>query len=167
MKNRRKRRYVDSAVQGALLKRIVLHWFLFFAIAFFALPLWHVIQAAEFSQSFTSMILEGWRESVPALLLLVAMLPIFVWDTLQLSHRFAGPMYRIHATIRSLIAGETFHPIRLRKGDFWTDVATDFNTMVEQLSARPANSEPLPAPSTADTSQRHGDADALAEVNGP
>ncbi|MFW6114236.1 MAG: hypothetical protein ACOC7K_00680 [bacterium] len=164
MNNRRKKHFIDSAVQGALLKRIVQHWFVFFTVAFFALPLWHVMQMTDFSQSLGSLLVEGWRASIPTLLLLVAMLPIFVWDTLKLSHRFAGPMYRIHGTIRSLIAGEEFQPIRLRGGDFWKDVAADFNTMVEQLRSQTTDSEPSTAPQPANTSQPSG-ADALAEAD--
>jgi len=135
MSNRRKKQFVESAVQGALLRRIVLHWLLFFTIAFFALPLWSMIQTADFSRPFASLMWQSWFETAPVFLLLIALLPLFAWDTITLSNRFAGPIYRLHKTIRSLGAGEGFRPIKLRKGDFWTDLADDFNDMVERWNA--------------------------------
>ncbi len=166
MKNRRKRYYIDSVVQGVLLRRIVLHWFIFFALASVLMPLWHVMQTATFSKPFGSLLIEGWKETLPVLLLLGAMLPIFVWDTLKLSHRFAGPMYRIHQTIRGLIAGEDFRPIRLRPGDFWKDMAADFNCMVQRLASQAAKGQPLPERDAADADRYGSDTDALVEANG-
>jgi hypothetical protein len=65
---------------------------------------------------------------------LIAILPLFVWDTVTLSHRFAGPMCRFHNSIKRLAAGEEVRPIRLRKGDFWTNFADDFNVLLERLA---------------------------------
>jgi len=134
MQNRRKRKVIDSVVQGAIGRRIALHWLIFFAMAFFTLPLWNIISGMQFSGSFSSLLARGWMETAPVLVILLAMLPIFVWDTVKFSHRFAGPMYRFHQTVKSLAAGEDVPPIRLRKGDFWTEVADDFNSLIKSLT---------------------------------
>ena len=141
MKNIRKKKYIDSAVQGAMARRIIQHWLTFFAVLFVLLPLWRLIQTGSLSAPFSTMIIESWKETLPVLLILAAMIPIFVWDTIKLSHRFAGPMYRFQKTIQSLAAGEEVAPIRLRKGDFWHNVADDFNAMLQRVNAR-ADAEP-------------------------
>jgi len=43
-------------------------------------------------------------------------------------------MYRLHRTIRSINDGEEFRPILFRDGDFWQEVADDFNTMMERFA---------------------------------
>lgn len=136
MKNRRRKRLIDSAVQGALVRRILVHWLLFLGMACLTLPLWRIATGAEPLGPFTMLMTRGWIASAPVFVVLLAMLPLFVWDTVTFSQRFAGPMYRFHKTVRDLNAGEQFHPIRLRKGDFWMEFAEDFNTMVERMEER-------------------------------
>ena len=61
------------------------------------------------------------------------MLPVFIVDTIKLSHRFAGPIYRLRQTIR--IAGRRrarYQPMKFRDFDFWQGLAEDFNQMVER-----------------------------------
>ena len=151
MRNRRKKQFVDRAVQGALARRIILHWLLFFTMAFFVFPLWKLLSSGDLSRPFAELMLRSWAETAPVLFVLVAMIPIFVWDTMTLSHRFAGPVYRFHKAIRDLAAGEEVPPIKLRKGDFWKNVAEDFNVMMERFKSEQAeqaqqDEEPEPAP---------------------
>jgi len=142
MKNRRHKHFVDSAVQGALARRITLHWLIFLAMACLALPLWQLRSHGTFSSSFSQMMAEGWAAMAPVFIILIAMLPIFVWDTVKFSHRFAGPMCRFQKAIRSLAAGEETRPIGLRKGDFWTEFADDFNELLERLESERENDSP-------------------------
>lgn len=135
MRNRRRRRFVDSPVQGALIRRILYQWLIFLAVASIMLALVRVWSAREFTASFSTMFLQGWAETAPMLIVLVAMLPMFLWDILKLSHRFAGPMCGFQQTVRRLAAGEEVRPIRLRKGDFWTDFADDLNTLIQRLES--------------------------------
>jgi methyl-accepting chemotaxis protein len=136
MKNRRKQRFIDLAVQGALIRRILLHWFLFLATACMVLPVWRIVTGAEPLGPFTELMARGWVHSGPIFVILLAMLPVFVWDTVRFSQRFAGPMYRFHKTIQDINAGEESRRIKLREGDFWTQVADDFNVMMERMEQR-------------------------------
>ncbi len=43
--------------------------------------------------------------------------------SLALSHRIAGPMVRIKGALNGLIAGQKVRPVRLRRKDFFKDVA--------------------------------------------
>ena len=67
------------------------------------------------------------------------MIPIFVWDTVTLSHRFAGPMYRFRKTLQELAAHGEAPPVKLRDRDFWQDVANDFNAVLERLASEPGH----------------------------
>ena len=51
-----------------------------------------------------------WWTHGPFLLVMFFMLPVFIVDTIKLSHRFAGPIYRLRQTIRSLAHGERVPP---------------------------------------------------------
>ena len=151
MRNRRRKQFIDKAVQGALIRRIVLHWMMFFTMAFFVFPLWKLLSSGDLSRPFTELMLRSLAETVPVLAILIAMIPIFVWDTVTLSNRFAGPVYRFHKAIRGLTAGEEVPPIKLRKGDFWKNVAEDFNVMMERFKSEraeqaPQTGEPDPEP---------------------
>ncbi|HYO24038.1 MAG TPA: hypothetical protein VEQ85_03730, partial [Lacipirellulaceae bacterium] len=96
-----------------------------------------------------------WWTHGPLFLVMFFMLPVFIVDTIKLSHRFAGPIYRMRQTIRSLAKGGAYTPMKFRDLDFWQGLAEDFNQMVERLtSGRPLtiatpdeveSSEPQPA----------------------
>jgi nitrogen fixation/metabolism regulation signal transduction histidine kinase len=70
---------------------------------------------------------------VQGALVLFFMLPAFIVDTIKLSHRFAGPIFRLRGVFRSLASGEKYQPLRFREMDFWQELADDFNRMVERL----------------------------------
>lgn len=145
MRNRRKKSFIDSAVQGALVRRIVFHWFIFIVLALLSLAVWRIMYTTGFSKPFSALMKDTFSELTPVIVILLALFPIFVWDTVTFSHRFAGPMYRFRSAVRSLAEGEEFRPIKLRKGDFWEDFAKDFNEMVEQLkSEKKAAADPEP-----------------------
>ena len=85
-----------------------------------------------------------WWTHGPFLLVLVFMLPVFIVDTIKLSHRFAGPIYRLRQTIRSMARGGAYTPVKFRDFDFWQGLAEDFNQMIERIidKKQPAKSEP-------------------------
>lgn len=55
---------------------------------------------------------------------------------LILSHRVAGPIHRIRSHFRGISEGAELSPIRLRKGDFFPEVAEAFNQQVESLRGK-------------------------------
>ena len=58
---------------------------------------------------------------------MLLLLPVFLRDTLKLSNRFAGPMYRLRIALQSLAAKQSASPIKFRAGDFWQEATTDFS----------------------------------------
>jgi nitrogen fixation/metabolism regulation signal transduction histidine kinase len=127
----RKKTFVDPKVQGALVRRLVMHWCAFIAVAALVAFCLQVL-----SNPFTSIREHAqnvWWTHGPFLLVMVFMLPVFIVDTIKLSHRFAGPIYRMRQTIRSLAKGGAYTPMKFRDQDFWQGMAEDFNQMVQRL----------------------------------
>ncbi len=139
----RKKTFVDPKVQGALVRRLVLHWCAFIAVAGLVAFCLQVL-----SNPFRTMeehAQQVWWTHGPFLLVMVFLLPVFILDTIKLSHRFAGPIYRLRNTIRSLAKGEEFRPLKFREIDFWQGLAEDFNVMVVRLRGDAVDAPPAAA----------------------
>jgi hypothetical protein len=130
-KNLRKKAVADPGVQWTLALRVILHFFLFVcAGAFFGLI------NQFFADPFGGLVANAntfWKQSGPMLLALACLMPIFVRDTLTLSNRIAGPIYRLRNTIKQLGDGEDAPPLKFRKRDMWDDLPALFNRMTDRL----------------------------------
>lgn len=129
----RKKTFIDAKVQGALVRRLVFHWLAFIAVA--SLVAFCLQVLSNPFRPLQEHVQQLWWTHGPFLLVLFFMLPAFIVDTIKISHRFAGPIYRLRSTIRSLAQGDKFKPVKFREIDFWQDLADDFNRMVERISA--------------------------------
>jgi len=58
-----------------------------------------------------------------------------IYAGIHISHRTAGPMYHLHMALGELAAGNTEVRVHLRKGDYWQDIAEDFNRAAEKIAA--------------------------------
>ncbi|MBI3839635.1 MAG: hypothetical protein HY288_17070 [Planctomycetia bacterium] len=149
----RKKVFVDPRVQGAMLLRLVIYWvFGLLAIAQILL-FWQIITSppAPFLDQFRFDIL--WAKHGSVVIASLIMLPIFLVDTVVVTNRFAGPLYRLRASIRALTAGERVEPLKFRDRDFWREVADEFNLLavhVEQLKRQVAMASTAPKPETKD-----------------
>jgi hypothetical protein len=76
------------------------------------------------------------RDYAPALVGSLALLPILAWDAVKFAHRLVGPVHSLRKTLRTMAAGEPVRPVRLRQGDFLTELRDDFNTMLEAFQRR-------------------------------
>jgi hypothetical protein len=129
-RNLRRKHFTDRAVQGSLILHVVGNWLVFlFTVAVFLLLIemctrspYDALQAAI-------------HRHAPSLWAVVLLAPIFLWDLVKLSHRFAGPMVRLRREMRNLAEGRTVGPLHFRAGDFWKDMAADFNRVVERVQA--------------------------------
>jgi hypothetical protein len=135
MKNMsRGRLYVDKDVQRALLLQMIRHWVLF------AVVLTGILLALDSltdpSKSLSGHFLSLWHRHSTLLATIAAMFPIFVYESIKLSNRFAGPMLRLRRLMRQAADGEAVGPIEFRDGDFWQDMAGSFNDLVARLQAK-------------------------------
>ncbi|GAB5405500.1 MAG: hypothetical protein Aurels2KO_37310 [Aureliella sp.] len=124
--------FIDPVVQGALVKRLVIHWLLFLTVTcvcIFAMEAMLGEPAASFAERLNSV----WNKYGIMVLIMFAILPTFIYDTIKLSHRFAGPIYRLRSTFKLLAGGTKISQIKFREHDFWTEMAADFNTVLKRL----------------------------------
>jgi methyl-accepting chemotaxis protein len=56
--------------------------------------------------------------------------------TLYISHKIAGPLYRLKVMLKGLAQGEVSRPMRLREGDQLQEVAQEYTQAVSQLNSR-------------------------------
>ncbi len=140
MVRERKQFLVEKKVQLTLGLRIVAQWFVFLAVSivvttFLYMPsnldqtLWQDFKVAVFSQ-------------LPSITVFFALLPWFIHDSLKLSNRFAGPMVRLRGAIIQLAQGDESHSLTFRRGDYWTDIASEFNKLRERVLDERAQLEP-------------------------
>ena len=138
--SKRTRILIDPKVQWSIAGRIMAHWVLLL-IALVAIGAMVRLMASTDADSFASAAWEALMSQRAVACVMFVLIPVFVRDTLRLSNKFAGPMYRIRTELKRLKDGEPAQKIKLRNGDFWTEVADDFNqvaTQLEQLKAENA-----------------------------
>ena len=125
-KNKRKRLFVDKEVQSALARRIAFHWMVFVFVTFVLIGFLQTcvetptLLPSEIFKTFIA-------NNAMSLLIAFALLPVFVYDLIQVSNRFAGPMMRLRTALSDLAAGKPVKPLNFREGDFWGEVAENFN----------------------------------------
>lgn len=128
---KRTQQVVDRRVQGALARRVIFH-FCTFIVMGAALGLTLQFLSDPFT-SFSTHCANFWRNSGPHIAVLVLLLPVFVCDTLKLSNRIAGPIVRLRSTMTKIRNGEETEKVKFRDGDYWQEMAGEFNEMVHEL----------------------------------
>ena len=151
----RKRVFVDPTVQGAIMRRAVLYWAA--CLLFVSLPLLIGQTLSHPERLFYEHLGDLWAAYWPVLTSIVLILPIILYDLARVTNRFAGPVVRLRRALRQMADGQTIEPIRFRDGDFWPELAHDFNRAATQLERH--SSEPQP---TRDRNTR--DVDTIIET---
>jgi hypothetical protein len=128
---RRKKHYIDSCVQGALARRIILHWLVFLGVGSFVAFILQVLSNPF--RPLSAHVQDMWWTHGPFLLVLAFLLPVFVVDTIKLSHRFAGPIYALRRALREIVQGEKPRRLKFRKRDFWHGLADEYNAVLAKF----------------------------------
>jgi hypothetical protein len=118
-----------------------MHW-LIFLVAVGAFLLFLEAIDGEPSDAWENML----RRHGPSVLFVLVLSPIYIRALCKLTNRFAGPMVRVRRGMHDLAEGRDVAPIHFRPGDFWQDLATDFNQVAERLRASRQAGSPAPSP---------------------
>ena len=132
MSNKRGTVYVDRLVQGALARRIVVHWCVFFALSMISLTALELF-LGDPELSLTDHLSVLWGKYAFFVILMVSILPTFVYDSMKLSNRFAGPVMRLRESIHDLAQGESVEELKFRDNDFWRELSDDFNAVAKRV----------------------------------
>lgn len=132
MFTKRKQFVVEKQVQYALGLRIMLHWLAFLFVTIFvgcALQMMAKLDQVSFGQSLQAALVD----QLSTVMVLLALLPWFIHDSLRLSNRFAGPMVRLRKSLTQLTSSEDVNQLSFRKGDFWQQAAVEFNALQDRV----------------------------------
>lgn len=128
MAKQRKTILVEKQVQGALGWRIAAHWFIFLGLSVSVTCSLQMLSNFE-QVNFWSRLEAALMGQIGSIVVLLALLPWFVHDSLKLSNRFAGPMVRLRKSIVELTNQDETPPVVFRSGDFWQEIAINFNEL--------------------------------------
>ena len=128
----RTRLYVDTRVQGTLVRQLILHWLL--ACSLIVL---YVFTMQAFSNGFELGFMENlaivWKRYGVLGMFMLVLSPVFIYDAIRLSNRYAGPMVSFRSALHKLATGENPEPISFRQDDFWKDLSRDLNRIADEL----------------------------------
>jgi hypothetical protein len=128
----RQQNYVSQSIQGSLLRQFGRYWLLYLGLLWHgmfmlnvlgfpnappedsSLPLWE--QYGKFSRAHSHLAICA-----------MAILPLFYWNLLRLTHRIAGPLERFRQALERLQRGEPVKPVTLRRDDLLIDYQRAFN----------------------------------------
>lgn len=131
---------VHSRVQRAVLVRFVLHW-LALATTFVSIVFCMHFFLGDPSEPISSILHQMWTRYSLLAVVMGSLVPYFLYDMIKLTHRFAGPMVRFGNAMHRAAQGESVAPIVFRKGDFWQEIADDFNALMAKLPQKPSAEE--------------------------
>jgi len=123
---KRKQNFVDKTVQGSLIRRIFLHWVVFFfvtAIAVLSLKTLMGEPSLPISERLSLEVAEFAYLGI----VFVAIFPAFMLDTVRFSNRFVGPIARLRRHLNELGQNGETQDIKFRDNDFWQAIAGEFN----------------------------------------
>ncbi len=119
----RNKLFVDAPVQLMLVTRVLCHWVVFFTLFFLTLLTieYFLRDPGVTLIDCTKIVL---TKHAIVVVLSLALLPVFLYDTIKMSHRFAGPIYRFRKSLKTLAEGQVVEEISFRGKDFWSDYLT-------------------------------------------
>ncbi len=136
----RRQLFVDPQVQGALVLKTVLYWITCVVAIALMVLCWRIVTGP--ARMFYTHFDEMWFHFGPALVASFLILPLVVYDILRMSNRFCGPLFRLRRSLRALARGEPVEPISFREGDFWPEIAQEFNALLARLQRDVPAAEP-------------------------
>ena len=132
---------VDPKVQWSIAGRLLLHWGLLL-ICLVSIGALVRLMAASTAETFSDALWAALKSQAAVAGVMFVLLPVFIRDTMKLSNRFAGPMFRLRTVLADMASGQAGRTIKFRAGDFWHQAADDFNVVVTEYSRlKEANAE--------------------------
>ncbi len=136
-KHVRARKFVDRKVQGRLLLLFIRSWIVsLLAVGGLTVIGWFYITPGITGfvgpNSFAVTVLPVVLVAMAASL---CVLPLMLWDMVQASHRFAGPLFRFRRHLRRAADGGPLVPLHFRDSDDWHDLADAYNDLIARMQS--------------------------------
>jgi hypothetical protein len=130
----RRRMFIDRPIQSALLFRAAAYWGVSLMTQLLFVFFFAVVSSSP--DSFYAKSNHLWWHLELSVIGAMLLLPMILLDILRLSHRWVGPIFRLRSSLQALSRGACVPPIRFREGDFWQELAGDFNVVAAELAQR-------------------------------
>ena len=131
-KNKRFQLLVDPITQKSLLMRATFYWMT--SLTLMGLLMSIQIGLAHSSLTFDEKFAKVLEAIGPAMLAALFLLPLFLFDCVRFSNRFAGPIRRIRGHLKQLAETGKTEELKIRQGDFWCDLAEEVNRVAERMN---------------------------------
>ena len=144
----RQQNYVSRVIQGSLLGQFAGFWSAYLCLLWHGMFLWEFLSSPEDAPlTFWEKYWNFSRAHVDLAVCAVAILPLFYWKALRLTHRIAGPLERFRQSLERLERGEAVPPVTLRRDDLLIEYQRAFNRYLAYLEREkslraPAKAEP-------------------------
>ncbi len=122
----RKQNFIDTHVQGSLVRRILVHWCIFFFVTCVLVAVLNAL-SGDPSLPFAEKVVGETGTLVIVAVSMLVLFPAFALDTIRFSNRFVGPISRLRRSLRELRDNKTTRRIKFRDNDFWAEMANEFN----------------------------------------
>lgn len=138
-KSKRHLLLIDPKVQVPLLCRVTFYWLVSLTLMglLIAIQIGLGSPNASFGVRMTRMVVSFG----PALITSVLLLPLLLFDCVRFSNRFAGPMHRLRREFARLADTGEADRLHFREGDFWKDLADQYNRIAERTSRQQGGGE--------------------------
>lgn len=156
----------DPTVQGELLFRALIYWFLCLTTVLMLAAGWTMWTQPP--AELTVVALRSLDRAAPVIAGAVLLLPLLLFDVLRISNKFVTPVHKARFVLEQLANGSSQQRVLLRKEDFWQDLAHSTNVLaeeLEQLREPPADAETTQNLAESDSvSERHEEFDQLGDL---
>jgi|GEM_PF-913410 len=129
--NRKQLLLVDLQVQGGLILRVIGYWAAMLITVTTFLITWRMLTGP--ARPFWTHFDDLWFQYKLPFLGVTLILPLLIYDALRYSNRFAGPVMRFRRAMRELAHGIKPANLQLRGGDFWLELADEFNAVALRM----------------------------------
>jgi hypothetical protein len=126
----RSRKFIDRPIQGALVLRVLVYWIVSALVQVLVVAYMSIVAGSDSVHVHAE---EFWWHIKLAAVSSMLILPFLLLDIVRLSHRWVGPIYRLRSGLKSLAQGDTIPPLVFREGDFWQELAADFNAVAKRV----------------------------------
>ena len=126
-KHVRWRLFADARVQGQLCFRVVIYWLVCQFTMVGAMIAFASLGGTE--QVSPDVI---WSFVGPAFFASLMILPFALLDAVGFSNRFSGPIHNFRQRFADLVSGKPSRELNFRPGDYYEDLAENFNLLRKQ-----------------------------------
>tara|TARA_R110002049_G_scaffold2750_8_gene22261 strand:- start:212671 stop:213219 length:549 start_codon:yes stop_codon:yes gene_type:complete len=122
---------IDPQIQGALIRRVALYGIC--GLFYFSIIEFLDVALADPQRSWSEIGVAFLEQAVYWGPGMIVLLPIFAYDILRVSNRFAGPVVRLRKEMRDLTKGARLEPIEFRGEDYLHELADEYNALRDEV----------------------------------